>query len=155
STDPTFATGMATPLRTTDPAHDYTIHVDAIGLQPGTRYYYRFVADDNTISQVGTFVTAPDATEQTAVSLGFTGDADGLMRPYDATKSPNFDPPTSSGAGAQSFDYFVWLGDTIYETASGTGVAVGGVTNTANPTITTKAAHHLSVGQGVSIAGVV
>jgi len=121
STDPTFATGLATFAGTTDPAHDYTIHVDATGLQPGTRYYYRFVADDGTISAIGTFVTAPDATASVPVSLGFTGDADGLMRPYDATNSPNFAAPTSSGVGSDNFDYFVWLGDTIYETASGQG----------------------------------
>src|SRR5262245_44804376 len=119
STDPTFATGLATFAGVTDPAHDFTIHVDATGLQPGTRYYYRFVASDNTISQVGTFVTAPAATASAPVSLGFTGDADGLMRPYDATNSPNFTTPSESGVGSDNFDYFVWLGDTIYETASG------------------------------------
>src|SRR5262245_20055116 len=119
STDPTFATGLATFAGTTDPAHDYTIHVDATGLTPGTRYYYRFVADAGTLSQVGTFVTAPGGTANVPVSFGFTGDADGLMRPYDATNSSNFAPPTSSGVGSQNFDYFVWLGDTIYETASG------------------------------------
>src|SRR5215475_8675467 len=90
STDPTFATGLATFAGVTDPAHDYTIHVAATGLQPGTRYYYRFVASDNTISQVGTFVTAPAPGAGAPVSLGFTGDADGLMRPYDATNSADF-----------------------------------------------------------------
>jgi phosphodiesterase/alkaline phosphatase D-like protein len=120
STDPTFATGLATFAGLlTDPAHDYTIHVDATGLQAGTRYYYRFIASDNTVSQLGTFVTAQDPTANVPVNFGFTGDADGLMRPYDATNSANFAPPTSSGVGSQSFDYFVWLGDTIYETASG------------------------------------
>src|SRR5262249_27688137 len=94
STDPTFATGLATFAGVTDPAHDFTIHVDATGLQPGTRYYYRFVASDDTISQVGTFVTAPAATASVPVSFGFTGDADGLMRPYDATNSANFAAPT-------------------------------------------------------------
>src|SRR5262249_48291017 len=101
STDPTFATGLATFLGTTAPAHDYTIHVDATGLQPGTRYYYRFVASGNTISQVGTFVTAPAPITGAPVSLGFTGDADGLMRPYDATNSPNFAAPTATGVGSQ------------------------------------------------------
>jgi 3-phytase/alkaline phosphatase D len=121
STDATFATGLATFAGTTDPAHDYTIHVDATGLQAGTRYFYRFVASDNTISQVGTFVTAISPTSHTAVSFGFTGDADGLMRPYDATNSASFAPPTAAGVGSANFDYFVWLGDTIYETASGQG----------------------------------
>jgi len=121
STDPTFAAGLAAFAGVTEPAHDYTVHVDATGLQAGTRYFYRFVADDGTISPVGTFVTAPATTDSVPVSLGFTGDADGLMRPYDATNSANFAPPTASGVGPDNFDYFVWLGDTIYETASGQG----------------------------------
>src|SRR5262245_23488965 len=121
STDPTFDTGLAAFAGVTDPAHDYTVHVDADGLQAGTRYFYRFVADDGTISPVGTFVTAQAATDSAPVSLGFTGDADGLMRPYDATNSANFAPPTASGVGPDNFDYFIWLGDTIYETASGQG----------------------------------
>src|SRR5262249_35549176 len=82
STDPTFTTGLATFAGVTAPAHDYTIHVEATGLQAGMRYYYRFVANDNTVSQVGTFVTAPATAANTQVSFGFTGDADGLMRPY-------------------------------------------------------------------------
>src|SRR5262249_35298032 len=135
SPDPIFATGLATFAGVTDPAHDYTIHVDATGLTPGTRYYYRFVADDGTISQMGTFVTAPAVTANVPVSLGFTGDADGLMRPYDATSSPNFAPPTSTGVGSQNFDYFVWLGDTIYETASGQGSQNFSPAVNANPNI--------------------
>jgi phosphodiesterase/alkaline phosphatase D-like protein len=136
SAGPTFATGLATFAGTTDPAHDFTVHVDAAGLRPGTRYYYRFVASDNTVSQAGTFVTAPAATAHVPVSLGFTGDADGLMRPYDATNSANFAPPTAAGAGPQDFDYFVWLGDTIYETASGQGTPNFSPAVNNTPTVT-------------------
>src|SRR5262249_4129724 len=88
-----------------------------------------------TVSQVGTFVTAPDATASVPVSLGFTGDADGLMRPYDATNSPNFAQPTAAGAGPGSFDYFIWLGDTIYETASGQGTPNFSPAVNANPNV--------------------
>src|SRR5262245_10806870 len=45
STDQTFASGLAKFAGITDPAHDYTIHIDATGLQSGTRYFYRFVAN--------------------------------------------------------------------------------------------------------------
>jgi 3-phytase/alkaline phosphatase D len=121
STDQTFASDTATFAGITDPAHDYTIHIDATGLESGTRYFYRFVANDSTVSQVGTFVTAPEAAAQAPVRFGFTGDGDGLMRPYPATASADFTPPSDPGFGTQAFDYFVWLGDTIYETASGQG----------------------------------
>jgi phosphodiesterase/alkaline phosphatase D-like protein len=119
ATDSGFGTAL-TYAGSTSAAHDYTIHIDATGLLSATRYYYRFVSDGST-SQVGTFVTAPDPTAQAPVSLGFTGDADGLMRPYPATNSANFAPPGGAGFGSANFDYFVWLGDTIYETASGQG----------------------------------
>jgi phosphodiesterase/alkaline phosphatase D-like protein len=131
STDPTFATGLAAFAGNSDATQDYTVHITADHLQAGTRYYYRFVASDNTVSPMGTFVTAPAATAQVAVNLGFTGDADGLMRPYDASSSINFAPPTSTGAGPQDFDYFIWLGDTIYETASGAG------TTNSSPAVST------------------
>lgn len=135
STDPTFATGLATFAGVTDPAHDYTIHVDATGLQAGTRYFYRFVADDGTLSRAGTFVTAPAVTASVPVSVGMTGDADGLMRPYDATNSPDFAAPTSAGVGNGAFDYFVWLGDTIYEAASGQGTSNFSPAANANPNV--------------------
>src|SRR5215471_9442140 len=117
STDSTFATGVASFSGTSDPAQDYTLHVHATGLRSGTRYFYRFVASDQAISQVGTFVTAPDPTTYASVKFGFTGDADGQMRPYIATSDVTA-PGVTSFANEQ-FDYFIWLGDTIYATASG------------------------------------
>jgi phosphodiesterase/alkaline phosphatase D-like protein len=116
STDPGFGSGLFYSA-ITDPAQDYTIHIDATGLQSGTTYYYEFVAPDGTISQEGTFKTAPAVTADAAIHFGFTGDADGLMRPYDATSNV-----TAAGVPSfaqQNFNFFVWLGDTIYETASG------------------------------------
>jgi phosphodiesterase/alkaline phosphatase D-like protein len=116
STDPALSSGFFYS-GTTAPSHDYTIHVDATGLQSGTTYYYRFVAADGTLSQEGTFKTAPASTADAAVNFGFTGDADGQMRPYVATS--NVTAPGVPSFAQQNFDYFVWLGDTIYETASG------------------------------------
>jgi phosphodiesterase/alkaline phosphatase D-like protein len=116
STDPSLNSGFFYP-GTTDPAQDYTIHLDATGLQSGTTYYYQFVAADGTLSQEGTFKTAPAPAADVGIHFGFTGDADGLMRPYDATSSVT--SPGVPSFAQQNFDYFVWLGDTIYETASG------------------------------------
>src|SRR5262249_9487358 len=61
SRDPTFASGVLTFPGASDATADYTFHVDATGLESGSRYYYRFVAAGNTVSPVGTFVTAPAA----------------------------------------------------------------------------------------------
>lgn len=43
--------------------HDYTIHVDPLGLKPGTQYFYRFHALGQT-SQVGKTKTLPDENVQ-------------------------------------------------------------------------------------------
>jgi phosphodiesterase/alkaline phosphatase D-like protein len=116
STDPGLSSGSSY-AGVTDPSQDYTLHLDATDLQSGTTYYYRFLAPDGSSSQEGTFKTAPDPSAHVAVHFGFTGDADGLMRPYPA--ADNVTAPGVPTFANQHFDYFVWLGDTIYETASG------------------------------------
>ncbi len=47
----------------TNPTRDWTIKVDAIGLQPYTTYYYRFVDSEGNISQTGRTKTAPEAND--------------------------------------------------------------------------------------------
>ncbi len=90
----------------TEANRDYTLKINATDLESNTRYYYRFVAPDRSISQVGTFKTAPKKKEKVAVRFGFSGDADGKWRPYGSTKDFN----------NLNLDYFIFLGDTIYET---------------------------------------
>jgi phosphodiesterase/alkaline phosphatase D-like protein/arylsulfatase A-like enzyme len=111
STDHTFGSNLYTydiSARTDGLDHDGTAKVDATGLASGTKYYYRFVTDSGNTSQVGTFKTALAADTKAAVRFGFSGDYDGLMRPYSSTA--NF--------GKLNLDFYGNLGDTIYETAS-------------------------------------
>jgi hypothetical protein len=49
--------------------------------------------------------TAPDPTAEVPLHFGFSGDTDGLWRPYGVTA--NF--------AAQNLDFFTFLGDTMYE----------------------------------------
>ncbi len=114
--DPTVTIGVLTFPVSTDPAKDYTAKVIASNLLANTRYYYRFVnsADPNNGSMIGTFKTAPDASAAVPVRFAFSGDADGLMRPYALAHDFN----------TLGLDFFVWLGDTIYETASSNSPAV-------------------------------
>ncbi len=93
---------------TTDPNRDYTVKIDATNLKSGTRYYYRFQSSKAGFSQVGIFKTAPNPNISAPVRFGFSGDADGQWRPYSSTL--NFDK--------LGLDYFVLLGDTMYESAS-------------------------------------
>ena len=142
STDPSLSSGLFY-TGVTDPNQDYTIHVDATGLQSGTAYYYDFVAADGTVSQEGTFTTAPAPTADVAVHFGFTGDADGLLRPYDATS--NVTAPGVPSFAQQNFNYFVWLGDTIYETASGSAS-----TDNISPAVPSSAVASNLTGSGLT-----
>jgi phosphodiesterase/alkaline phosphatase D-like protein len=111
STNPSGFGGAIPPIYViANPEKDYTAKVTATGLKPGTRYYYWFENETNAYNRsiVGTFKTAPAASDAVPVRFAFSGDADGLIRPYNlASQFPS-----------QNLDFFVWLGDTIYETAS-------------------------------------
>lgn len=121
STDPKFRQIFYSLKGATKPQDDYTLKLDAKGLKSNTRYYYRFLATNST-SPVGTFKTAPTKNQKVAVRLGFSGDADGAWRPYPSTK--DFDK--------LNLDYFIWLGDTIYETK--TAISEATSDPFANPT---------------------
>ena len=104
--DPSFASIPYTFEGKTNPDRDHSLKLDATGLQSGTRYYYRFRTAEGALSPVGTFKTAPKERKKVAVRLAFSGDADGKWRPYGSTQ----------GFKQLNLDYFIFLGDTIYET---------------------------------------
>jgi phosphodiesterase/alkaline phosphatase D-like protein len=108
STDASFTNIPFSYPATTDPTRDYTVKIDARNLKSGTRYYYRFQISQGSFSQVGIFKTAPNPNISAPVRFGFSGDADGQWRPYSSTL--NF--------SKLGLDYFVLLGDTMYESAS-------------------------------------
>ncbi len=87
---------------------DYTIKIDDSVLASNSRYYYRFMAPGGEISGTGTFKTAANNTDKVPVRIGYTADADGQWRPYPVTQ--NFKD--------LNLDAFIYLGDTLYETAS-------------------------------------
>jgi len=93
---------------TTDSTKDYVCKVKLDGLSPNTVYYYRFVGPAKETSIVGRFKTAPDSSTSAPLHFGFSGDNDGLIRPY----------PLASVIPSQNFDFYLNLGDVIYETAS-------------------------------------
>jgi phosphodiesterase/alkaline phosphatase D-like protein len=115
STDPTFNTGVSSQGFTTTPvlpaSGDGTLKVSLTGLSAATRYYYRFVGSDSTVSNVGTFKTAPAASTRVPVKFAFSGDLDGLIRPY----------ALASQLPAEALDFYANLGDVIYENASNVG----------------------------------
>jgi phosphodiesterase/alkaline phosphatase D-like protein len=108
--DSNFTTGFVhrDNACTTDAGKDYTCKITISGLASNTVYYYRFVAPGNIVSNTGKVKTVPDPSASVLVHFGFSGDYDGLMRPY----------ALASQVPAQNLDFYVSLGDVIYETAS-------------------------------------
>ncbi|KAB2660575.1 MAG: hypothetical protein DVB31_13855 [Verrucomicrobia bacterium] len=124
STDPTLASGVTGYPVQTVAGNDYTAKVRVTGLQPATRYYYAFT-DGVVTNGVGTFRTAPAPDAAAAVRFAFSGDNDGLMRPY----------ALASTLPAQGLDFYINLGDTMYENASNVKGNVG-ESYTNSPSVT-------------------
>ena len=108
ATDRGFASIVATLGGATAADSDFTLKLRATGLAANTRYFYRFAVPDGVMSPVGRFTTAPAANQRAAVKFGFSGDADGRFRPY----------PSIANIASHQLDFFVFLGDVMYETAS-------------------------------------
>src|SRR6266550_8418302 len=128
STDPTFTSGVTTLLAgTADATTDYTVKTNVAGLRSATVYYYRFqTLDASVTSNVGKFKTAPDAKAKVAVHFAVSGDCDGLIRPY----------ALASQVPAKNLDFFMFDGDTEYETSASIGSpAVHSTGNIPDPTV--------------------
>ena len=125
---------------TTDPAKDYTAKIDIDHLRPATTYFYRFVGQNGEISNIGKFKTAPEANEDASVKFAFSGDNDGLMRPY----------ALAATFPEQDLDFYINLGDTIYENAS--NVAGDNAANWLNSPSVTLSGSSASL-NGVPVAG--
>ena len=117
ATDSAMTNIVTTSSGTTTPGSDYTLKFATTGLNAATVYYYCiFEPVSGTSSNIGKFKTAAAATAAVPVHFAFSGDYDGLMRPY----------TLGNGFTANNFDLFMNVGDTIYETASSGSAAVTG-----------------------------
>jgi phosphodiesterase/alkaline phosphatase D-like protein len=133
SQDPLFVTGVTTlPAGTAGSPTDYTVKTDIGSLQPGTVYYYRFQTTNASVtSNVGKFKTAPNRTADIPLHFGFSGDCDGLIRPY----------ALASQVPGKNLDFFMFDGDTEYETSASIGSpAVHSTGNIPDPTVTVPTA---------------
>jgi phosphodiesterase/alkaline phosphatase D-like protein len=128
SQDPLFITGVTTlPAGTAGSPTDFTVKSDLSGLEPGTVYYYRFQTTNASVtSNVGKFKTAPNPTANAPVHFAVSGDCDGLIRPY----------ALASQVPAKNLDFFMFDGDTEYETSASIGSpAVHSTGNLPDPTV--------------------
>jgi alkaline phosphatase D len=103
------------------PETDFTVKIEVGGLQPETRYFYRFVqgAQDTeampAVSATGTFRTAPLLDRPADVRFAYSGDSEAGFQPFTLLDSVRQENP----------EFFVYLGDTIY---ADTDSAAGNVT---------------------------
>ena len=104
ATDAAFATVAAKGTATATAADDFTLHVDATGLQPDTRYWFRFTAGPSSVIGRTRTMPAVDATPE-KLRFGFGSCQDWQGGFYAAHRD----------AVASDLDLFVWLGDYIYE----------------------------------------
>jgi alkaline phosphatase D len=88
---------------------DWTVKVDADGLQAGTYYYYRFISPDGKYSRVGRTKTAPTsgATHFRMASLSCSSIYSGYFNAYKRLGERN------------DIDVVVHLGDYIYDFVDG------------------------------------
>jgi alkaline phosphatase D len=89
---------------------DFTAKADVAGLEAGQTYYYRFRRGDS-MSDTGTFRTAPAESEAAPARFVFSGDADATVR-EDGTRA--FDFKVLDAIRAEDADFFLFFGDTIY-----------------------------------------
>ena len=103
---------------TADPEHDNTLKKFVRGLQPSTRYYFRFISDDSQ-SALGTFRTLPSGARLRDIELAISGDSDSL---WDQSFDPEAEPHNDQVRPFEVLDrareerphLFVYMGDTIY-----------------------------------------
>jgi phosphodiesterase/alkaline phosphatase D-like protein len=100
-----FTNPVSLPAVQSTEASDFTVKVEAKGLKPGTKYFYRFTAGSDT-SPIGSFKTAYAPDQNAKVTMAFSGDADWKWKPY----------PILNQLIKEPLDYFFFLGDLLYET---------------------------------------
>lgn len=84
--------------------HDFVVKLGIEGLEPATRYYYRFLPPSGEPSPVGKFETAPSPDVTADVVFAYDGDSDAAYKPFNLLTKVREDDPA----------FFIYLGDTIY-----------------------------------------
>lgn len=93
-------------------AHDNTLRVLVTGLKPDTQYHFRFT-DGDSVSERGTFRTAPRPNDDETISFAWSGDMDATAAP--GKRKPYWNDLGVLAQMAKEDNAFnVVLGDTIY-----------------------------------------
>ncbi|OYY55716.1 MAG: hypothetical protein B7Y53_03335 [Halothiobacillus sp. 28-55-5] len=107
-------------------AHDHCLRVKVVGLQPGTRYYYRFLVKTGTntlaSSRTGRTKTAADPKANVPVKYAVTSCQDYIGRYYNVWAQVLQAEP--------DLDFILQIGDYIYETTGDPSFQTVGTTRT-------------------------
>lgn len=108
ATDPNLTQVVVSGVAKTNPSRDYTVKVDAAGLQAGTTYYYRFTALNET-SPIGRTRTLPrgDVSRVRFAVVSCSNYAAGYFNAYGRI------------AQRADLDAVIHLGDYLYEYGAG------------------------------------
>jgi alkaline phosphatase D len=94
-------------------SRDDTVQLRVKRLRPNTRYWFRFVGNHGKRSDVGTFITAPKASQSKTIKFAWSGDQDFSAEPGQ-TKPYWNDGGVLRRMKAERNAFNVMLGDTIY-----------------------------------------
>jgi len=127
ASDDAFSNVVASGNTTTSPAVDYTVKVDASGLSPNSRYYYRFF--------IGTQVSPVGKTRTTAAS----GATQVKLAVFSCSNYPGgYFNVYAEAAKRDDLDATVHLGDYIYEYGKDVYPSAAGAVAARPPSPTTE-----------------
>lgn len=109
-TDPLLADYTSLDPVAVEADHDGTAKMQIKGLGPHTEYYYRAAVVGKNPGPIGHFITAPDADSDEVVKFCFSGDTRESYQPFSIMNAICANTP----------DFFIHLGDTIYADRGGT-----------------------------------
>lgn len=113
STDESFETLVLEMLATSRAESDYTIRLFAMGLDPDTTYFYRFIADGEVGPHTGRTRTAPAPDSERAIRYAFTSCQNFERGHYGAWARLVADDVNAPEN--EQLDFVLHLGDFIYE----------------------------------------
>ena len=105
-----FARVVAKGMAITGPWRDWTTKITVSGLQPGTRYFYRFIGPDGTASPVGRTKTLPEGPQARSFKAAI----------FSCSNMPfGYFNAYAHAAARDDLDLAIHLGDYFYEYKAG------------------------------------
>ncbi|MCG6969185.1 MAG: alkaline phosphatase D family protein, partial [Gammaproteobacteria bacterium] len=114
SSDPDFSRLFLNEQFQVDHRSDYTLRVLLENLAPDSYYYYRFIANNNVVSELGRTRTAPEPNQNTPIQFAFVSCQEQLNGFYGAYRRMILDDQRRPSD--QQIRFVLHLGDFIYET---------------------------------------